>query len=199
MTGPARRPPPSLLSMRYFFLLPVLLLLASCAPRTEAVYDPPSLAWGGAGVSSCVEQCDIQRVRCGQDSAAALGACRSADGAIAAGFNGCRPGAPGCVAAPVCLADTSSCTAQYNACYNGCGGLVRTIRTPYFNADAMPTTPFIVPPLPGVGGAVTPRRATRTGMPTASRDGFVRDEAGAERLVPGQPIRLRRAPASEPY
>ena len=162
--------------MRHLFLLPVLILLASCAPRTQTVYDPPSLALGGPGAASCIEQCDIQRVRCGQDSAAATGACRSADGAISAGFNGCRPGSPGCVAAPLCLADTSSCTAQFNGCYNSCGGLVRTIRTPYFNADAMPTTPFVVPPLPGAGVAMAPGAGQR-----------------------GQPIRLRRASTPEIY
>lgn len=183
--------------MRTLFLLPVLLFLASCAPRIETVYDPPSLAFGGAGASSCIEACDIQRVRCGQDIAAGTGACRAGDGAIAAGFNGCRPGSPGCVPAPLCLADSSSCTASYNACYNGCGGLVRTIRTPYFNADAMPTTPFVVPPLPGAAGALPARRPGRAARPAASGgDRFIRDETGAEQFVPGQPIRLRRAPAA---
>lgn len=178
--------------MRHLFLLPVLVLLASCSPRTETVYEPPSYALGGAGSAACIEQCDIGRVRCGQDVAAASGACRSADGAISAGFNGCRAGSPGCVAPPICLADTSSCTAQYDSCYNSCGGLARTIRTPYFNPDAMPTTPFIVPPLGGGAMPVAPRRATR-----GSR--FVPAEPGAEAIVPGQPIRLRRPAVPDAY
>lgn len=156
--------------MRHLLLLPAMLvLLASCAPRTQTVYDPPPLAWGNAG--TCIEQCDIARVRCLQDASASAGACRGADGAIAAGFNGCRAGSPGCVSAPICLADQQSCTQAYNACFNNCGGLVRTIRTPYVNPDAMPTTPFIVPPLPGTPGAA----------PATGRG--------------GQPIRIRRSEA----
>lgn len=189
--------------MRHLFLLPVLVFLASCAPSTQMVYEPPSYALAGGGASSCIEQCDIQRVRCGQDIASATGSCQAADGAIAHGFNGCRPGSPGCVPPPLCLADTGSCTAQYNSCYNSCGGLVRTIRTPYFNADAMPTTPFVVPPLPGAMPAVAARRVTRRSQeaaPTAStRDRFTRDGQGAEAFVPGQPIRLRRPPAADAY
>lgn len=155
--------------MRHLLLLPVLITLASCAPSSRTVYDLPSYAMAGGSTGACIEQCDIQRVQCRQDADAATGACRSADAAISAGFNGCRPGSPGCVAAPICLADSSRCTAQYGGCYNSCGGMVRTIRTPYLNPDAMPTTPFVVPPLPGAGSA----------------------ERG------GQPIRLRRAP--QPY
>jgi len=158
------------------------------------VYDPPSFALGGAGAAACVEQCDIQRVRCGQDSASANGACQAADGAIAQGFNGCRPGAPGCVPAPLCLADVSACTVQYNSCFSGCGGLVRTIRTPYFNPDAMPTTPFVVPPLPGSVPAAAPRRAARRSLPPVSADGLTPDA-----IVPGQPIRLRRPPPPDLY
>ena len=192
--------------MRALFLLPVILLLASCAPPTTTVFEQPSFAMGGAGAGACVEQCDIQAVQCRQGAAAAVGACQSADRAISAGFNGCRAGSPGCVAAPICLADTASCTAQYNSCFNSCGGLARTIRTPYLNPDAMPSTPFVVPPLGGAAPAIrrpalrqaapmsrpAPELETRTGP---SRDQFIRDEQGVDRFVPGQPIRIRRAPA----
>ena len=157
--------------MRHLFLLPaVILLLASCAPRTETVYEPPPFALAGGGAGACIEQCDIQAIQCRQDAAASVGACRGADGAIAAGFNGCRAGSPGCVAAPICLADSLSCTQQYNSCFNSCGGLVRSIRTPYYNFDAMPNTPFVVPPLAGGVAAIPAGR--------------------------GQPIRLRRPAAS---
>ena len=189
--------------MRIPLLLPLFVLLASCSPRTETVYDLPSLALGGPNAAACVESCDIQRVRCTQDVASSNGACFSADGAAARGYNGCRPGSPGCVPAPLCLADVQACTARYDACFNSCGGLVRTVRVPRQNLDAMPTTPFVVPPLPGatrVATAPVARRRSTAAAPVASeaprRDQFIRGEDGTERFVPGQPIRLRRAPAS---
>ena len=146
----------------------MLMFLASCAPRTETIYEPPPLALSG-GANSCIEQCDLQAIQCRRDAAASVGACRAADAPISNGFNGCRAGSPGCVAPPICLADSQTCTQQYNACFNSCGGLVRTIRTPYYNFDAMPTEPFVVPPLPG----------TATAIPSGR----------------GQPIRVRRPQA----
>ncbi len=150
--------------MRHLLLIPlVLLVLASCAPRTETVYEPPPLAFGGSG--SCVEQCEIQAIQCRQGAAASVGACRAADAPIASGFNGCRAGSPGCVALPICLADTQTCTEQYNSCFNTCGGLVRVIRTPYYKFDAMPTTPFVVPPLPSAAPPAPVRPARRRAVP----------------------------------
>ncbi len=159
--------------MRHLLLLSVLMILASCAPQTETVYVPPPAAWGNAG--SCIEQCDIQQFQCRQNAATSAGACRTADSAIAAGFNGCRAGSPGCVTAPICLADLQSCTEGYNACFNSCGGLVRSVRVRPVDPNAMPTEPFIVPPLGG--------------SPAAG--------SGSGRV--GQPIRIRRPQSVEPY
>lgn len=180
------------------FLLPVFLLLASCAPSgtTQTVYELPPFALAGTSAAACIEQCDIERVRCGQDGGSAVGACNASEGAISRGFNGCRPGSPTCTAPPNCLIEAGACTAQYNSCFNSCGGLVRTIRTPYLNPDAMPGTPFVVPPLPGsVPLAAAPARRVRRAPAYAGRDRFTRDENGEERFIPGgQPIRLRAAP-----
>ena len=150
--------------------LTLLLLLSACA-ETETRYIPPGGFMTGdtpvAAFSSgdaCIASCQMEQRQCVQNEQASVGACYGADSAIASGFNGCRPGAASCVPAPICLQNTSACTEAYNACYSRCGGVALQVRRrPAATvSETMPTTPFVVPPLPGsVPAAAPPRRRVR--------------------------------------
>lgn len=150
--------------------LTLLLLLSACA-ETETRYIPPGGFMTGdtpvAAFSSgdaCIASCQMEQRQCVQNEQASVGACYGADSAIASGFNGCRPGAAGCVPPPICLQNTTACTEAYNACYSRCGGVALQVRRrPAATvSETMPTTPFVVPPLPGsVPAAAPPRHRVR--------------------------------------
>ena len=151
-------------------VLSLLILLSACA-ETETRYLPPAgfttmntpVGALEAG-DSCIASCQFDRQQCLGAEQSSTGACFGADSAISHGFNGCRPGAAGCVPAPICLQNTDGCTEAYNACYSRCGGVALQVRRPRSAAlnETMPTTPFVVPPLPGsTPSAATPRRRSR--------------------------------------
>ncbi len=150
--------------------LSLLILLSACA-ETETRYLPPAgfttmntPAGALEAGDSCIATCQAERRQCLNAEQSSAGACFGADSAISRGFNGCRDGSAGCVAPPICLQNTDACTETYNACYSRCGGValqVRRPRTPALN-ETMPSTPFVVPPLPsGPPAATAPRRRSR--------------------------------------
>ncbi|RVT96836.1 hypothetical protein EOD42_10540 [Rhodovarius crocodyli] len=151
-------------------VLSLLILLSACA-ETETRYLPPAgfttmstPAGALEAGDSCIATCQAERQQCLNAEQASAGACFGADSAISRGFNGCREGAAGCVAPPICLQNSDGCTETYNACYSRCGGVALQVRRPRQTvSDAMPSTPFVVPPLPGSAPvAAAPRRRTRS-------------------------------------
>ncbi len=156
------------------FILPVLLVLASCAPPVETRYLPPPMAMGGAD-GQCAVTCEIQQRQCLADAAASTSACFGADSVIARGFNASGRSVGAGVERPICLADRMACQASFNACWQDCGGVVQEVRTGRAAPrEADITTPFVVPPLPGASRqSPVPAQRLRIRREDLQRDGLL--------------------------
>lgn len=164
------------------FLLPLMLVLASCAPPIETRYLPPPAEMGGAD-GMCAVQCEITQRQCISAAQSSVGACFGADAVMARGFNAAGRAVASGVEAPICLADRMACQAGFNACWQDCGGVVQQVRTDGRVRETGPTTPFIVPPLPGAARQRSmPAAERQTSMPAAER----------QSPAPAQRLRIRR-------
>jgi len=128
-------------------MLPLLVILASCAPPIETRYLPPPAEMGGAD-GMCAVQCEITQRQCIAAAQSSVGACFGADAVMARGFNAAGRAVAAGVEAPICLADRMACLAAFNACWQDCGGVVQQLRAGPVR-ESGPATPFVVPPLPG--------------------------------------------------
>jgi len=153
-------------------LLPLLIILASCAPPIETRYLPPPTEMGGAD-GMCAVQCEITQRQCINAAQSSVGACFGADAVMARGFNASGRAVGAGVEAPICLADRMACQASFNACWQECGGVVQQLRAGPVREQEL-TTPFVVPPLPGaVRQTPVPAQRMRIRREDMQRDGLM--------------------------